>query len=176
MKWLTKEEVFKEVFSYVKIIVGTVIVVNIILSKIVTQAQVPTASMENTIMQGSRVVLNRTAYWFEEPERGDIAAVYIADDPDTVYLKRIIGLPGEEIEGRDGKIYIDGIVLSETYIKEECYIDFGPYTVPEDSYFMMGDNRNNSWDARYWRVKFVEKSDIIGNVKIELYPELKILE
>ena len=73
-------------------------------------------------------------------------------------------------------IYIDGILLEEPYVKDTFQPDFGPYTVPGNCYFMMGDNRNNSWDSRYWNSKFVEKEDIVGKAIFEYYPEIKLLD
>lgn len=175
-KRISKEEVLKEILSYVKVVGLSVIITYLVCSKIVTQAQVPTGSMESTIMTGSRVIVNRTAYWLKAPERGDIVAFRLPDDERQLFLKRIIALPGETIEGINGKVYIDGAELEESYLQAEMYGSFGPYTVPEDSYFMMGDNRNNSLDSRVWNKKFVVRSAIIGEVKIELYPEIKILE
>jgi len=143
---------------------------------VVACSLVPTGSMEETIVPGSRIVINRLAYTFNEPQRGDIVSFYYPDDGTTLYLKRIIGLPGEKVEGIDGVVYVDDIPLKENYIKEEMQGSFGPFTVPENSYFMMGDNRNNSWDSRYWDDKYVDISEIIGKAEIEYYPEIKVLE
>ena len=126
-------------------------------------------------MKGSRIIINRLAYLSEDPQRGDIIAFYFPDDGESLYLKRIVGLPGEKIEGVDGMIYINGKPLSEDYIREQTNEDFGPYVVPEDSWFVMGDNRNNSLDSRYWEDKFVERDEIVGRAEIEYYPEFKKL-
>lgn len=176
MKKWTKEAIIKEVLSYVKTIGLTVLVTYIVFSKIITQAQVPTGSMEDTIKTGSRVIINRTAYWFSEPQREDIIAFEAPDEEDKIYLKRVIGLPGETIYSQDGIIYINGEALEEDYIREISYYDFGPYTIPENCYFMMGDNRNSSYDSRYWNHKYVEKEVILGKVKIEIYPEWKVFD
>ena len=99
---------------------------------------------------------------------------YYPDDGETLYLKRIIGLPGETIKGVDGKVYINGNEI-EDYTSNVFRDDFGPYTIPNDCYFMMGDNRSNSWDSRYWDNKYVSESEIIGKAEIEYYPEIKVL-
>jgi signal peptidase I len=112
---------------------------------------------------------------YDVPQRGDIVSFYYPDDGETMYLKRIIGLPGETIEGIDGEVYIDGKVIPD-YTNIKFYEDFGPYQIPEDSYFMMGDNRNSSWDSRYWMNKFVARGDLIGKAEFEYYPEMKLLK
>lgn len=165
----------KEAISWIKTIVFTLAVYIVVTNTLIANAMVPTGSMENTIMPGSRIIINRLAYLTDEPQRGDVISFWYPDNEEENYLKRIIGLPGETVEGKDGKIYIDGEELEETYIKEVSYQDFGPYLVPEDSYFVMGDNRNDSWDSRYWKNKFVEKKAIVGRAEFEYYPEWKWL-
>lgn len=176
IKKISRQELAEELISYVKTVGGALLITYIVTSKIVAGAQVPTGSMESTVDKGSGVVVNKSAYWFWEPKRGDIVAFYLPDDEEKIFLKRIIALPGETISGCDGKIYIDGKVLEEDYIKEISYLDFGPYTVPEGCYFMMGDNRNDSWDSRYWKNKFVSREAIIGKVNLEIYPHFKTVE
>lgn len=91
---------------------------------VVASALVPTGSMEETVMAGSRIVINRLAYLYDTPQRGDIVSFYYPDDGKTLYLKRVIGLPGEEIEGIDSKIYIDGKEIGD-FTTKEFYEDFG---------------------------------------------------
>ena len=112
---------------------------------------------------------------WEDPQRGDIVAFYYPDNPEMVYLKRIMGLPGETIAGYDGVVYINGMPFFNDFTTEKMEQDFGPFQVPEGCYFMMGDNRNDSWDSRYWNNTYVEKEEILGKVSFEYYPELKRL-
>lgn len=172
---LIKNRILYEILDWSKAILAGLAVGVFVSSTLIANAQVPSGSMEETIMTGSRIIINRLAYIGREPSRGDIIAFYFPDDGETEYIKRIIALPGETIEGADGKIYIDGAVYGEDYIKEEMEGSFGPYRVPEDSYFVMGDNRNNSADSRYWMDKFVEKSEIIGRAEFEYFPRIKRL-
>lgn len=171
----TKKDWKKEIMSWVKTFVFAFAIYFIATNTLIANAIVPTGSMENTIMPGSRIIINRLAYLTENPERGDVISFWYPDDEEKNFLKRVIGLPGETIEGKEGKIYIDGKELTESYIKEVCYEDFGPYKVPEESYFVMGDNRNHSKDSRYWNNKFVNKEAIVGRAEFEYYPELKWL-
>lgn len=119
------------------------------------------------------MIVNRLAYLSEKPHRGDIVTFYYPDDEETVYLKRVIGLPHEKVEGKNGQVYIDGEPIEEDYITEELDSDFGPFEVPAGMYFVMGDNRNNSWDSRYWENTYVDESKIIGKVEIEYFPQMK---
>lgn len=174
---MKKKKILKEIYEYSKIILFTLVLTYIISDKLIANAQVPTGSMESTIMTNSRIIINRLAYLTDEPKRGDIVAFRCPDEPpeSEPFLKRIIALPNESIEGKNGIVYIDGIPLAEPYINQTMKDDFGPYTVPDNCYFLMGDNRNNSWDSRYWNNKFVQKDAIIGKAVLEYYPEIKQL-
>lgn len=164
-----------ELLDWSRVILTAVLMAYIISSTLIANAQVPTGSMEDTVMTGSRIIVNRLSYAIQEPERGDIIAFYPPGEEKTIYLKRIIGLPGETIEGIEGKVYIDGVWLEENYIGEGDKESFGPFVIPGDAYFVMGDNRSNSWDARYWDEKFIRKEAMIGRAEFEYYPELKRL-
>ena len=151
--------------------------IGLILSKyVIANAQVPSSSMETTVMAGDRIFINRLSYVFGEPQRGDIVTFIYPDDGETLYLKRVMGLPGETIQGKGGVIYIDGNPLEKDFTQEISYDDFGPYTVPEDCFFMMGDNRNDSWDSRYWKHTFVEKEDIVGKAVVSYFPHPRVLK
>ena len=91
------------------------------------------------------------------------------------FLKRIIGWTGETVEIISGKVYINGELLDEPYLSEEPTGDFGPYQVPEDSYFMLGDNRAVSKDSRYWHNTYVKKDKIIAKAFVMYWPSLKWL-
>ena len=125
----------------------------------------PSESMLDTLQVGDKVYGNRLAYLKEEPERGDIIIFHPPDEPEKFYIKRLIGLPGEKVVIDDAKIYINDseVPLEEDYLYEEWTEDNDDmeYQVPESCYFMLGDNRNDSWDSRYWKNTFVKKVRII---------------
>lgn len=171
-----RNRIMKEAWEMGKILLFSLIAAFVLKENVIAAAQVPTGSMEDTIMTGSRILINRLAYTFEEPERGDVVAFYWPDDPTQIYLKRVMGVPGDTIQGLDGMVYVNGLPLTEDYSSIRLDKDFEAYTVPEGCYFMMGDNRNNSWDSRYWKNKFVKKEEILGKVNIVFYPEIKILK
>ncbi len=142
---------------------------------IIVNATVPSSSMEKTIMTNDRVLGFRLSYLFSDPKRGDIVIFRYPDDEEILYIKRIIGMPGETVEIHGGNVYVDGEALDEPYIAEITRGDFGPFYVPENSYFMMGDNRNNSSDSRFWQNKFVKKEKIIGKAILRYWPGIKFL-
>lgn len=164
----------REVMSWVLNFAIALGIALLIKNFLIINADVPTGSMENTIMPGDRFLGNRLAYLIDGPERGDIVVLKYPDDESETYVKRVIGLPGETVEILDGKIYIDGSTepLEEDYLKEEWTVATGPYTfeVPEGSYFVMGDNRNDSWDARYWKNTYVAKDKILGKALFLYWP------
>jgi len=148
----------KELLSWAEVIAVAIALALIIDNFIIINATVPSGSMEKTIMTGDRVLGTRFSYRFGDPKRGDIVVFrYPIDDAlgkKTKYIKRIIGLPGEKVEISKGKIYIDGSdqPLEEDYLPEEWTVrnDGFTFQVPEGSYLMLGDNRNDSSDSRYW--------------------------
>ena len=139
---------------------------------------VPSESMEPTVMTGDRVFGNRLAYLFGDPQRFDIVIFRYPDDESQLFIKRIIGLPGETVEIIDGKVYIDGseTPLDDSFTPETPTGNYGPYTVPENCYFMLGDNRNNSKDSRFWQNTYVERDKILGKAVLKYFPGIKLLK
>lgn len=170
----------KELISWVQIIVTAVVIALVLNNFIIANSRVPTGSMEKTIMTKSRVIGSRLSYIADDPERGDVVIFHYPDDLSgkTFYVKRVIGLPGDTVNVVDGKVYINDsdTPLEEPYLPEPMDGSFGPYTVPEGCYFMMGDNRNNSLDARFWKNKFVEKDKIIAKVLFCYFPKIQKVE
>ncbi len=163
-------------------IVAAVIIAILLKTFIFANAIVPTGSMLNTIQKKDRIIASRLAYINNDPERYDIIIFRFPDDETQCFVKRVIGLPGETVQVINGVVYVtktDGETIQtddEFITMGEPIGDFGPYIVPEDSYFVMGDNRNESWDSRYWTNKFVKREKIIGKVKFRYYPNPDIIE
>lgn len=170
----TVEKVIREILSWVLPFLFALIVTLGLKNYIIINADVPTGSMENTIMPGDRLIGNRLAYMKEGPERGDIIIFRYPDNEEELYVKRVIGLPGETVDIRDGEIYINvaEVPLEETYLKETWTIATGDYhfEVPEDAYLVLGDNRNDSWDARYWTNTYVYRDKILGEAVFVYWP------
>lgn len=162
---------FSEVLSLVKIVVIAVVFALVFTNFIIINAEVPSGSMRDTIWEGDRLFGFRLAYKFSEPKRGDIIIFKFPDDETQNYVKRVIGLPNDIVQIKNGRVYINGEELDEPYIKDYILDDGETYTyiVPEDSYFMLGDNRNNSKDSRYWVNTFVKKEKIVAKVVVRCY-------
>lgn len=163
-----------EIAEWVVVIVLAIVFSVLINTFILINATVPSASMENTVMTGDRLFGYRLAYRKEDPKRGDIVIFRYPDDESQLFIKRTIGLPGETVEVIDGKVYINGsdTPLDEPYLAQEMIGSFGPYEVPEDSYFMMGDNRNYSRDSRFWENQYVHRNQIVGRALFRYAPRI----
>ncbi len=163
----------KEILSWIIDIGIVLVIVWIITSFIAQKTNVIGQSMEPTLHHGDHVIIDKISYRVKEPDRFDIIVFPFQQNPEQNYIKRIIGLPGEEININDGCVYIDGEPLEE--IKElELIANQGsqtyPLLVPKGQYFVMGDNRNNSKDSRFIDVGTIPKSDIVGKALLRIWP------
>jgi signal peptidase I len=170
-----KNAFWKELLSYIEIFAVAFVIAYILTHFLIINCKVPTGSMLDTIQLNDRIIGSRLSYINSSPERGDIVIFPFPDNESKIYIKRVIGLPGETIEVRDGRVYINGsdTPLEEPYLKDEYLIgsrDFGPYTIPEGSYFMLGDHRNNSADSRVWNNTCVQEDKIMGKALFIYYP------
>ena len=153
------------------IVIEVAVILAVVLNMfLIVNAVIPSASMETTIMTGDRIFGNRLAYMKSDPERGDIVIFKFPDDEKQLFIKRLIGMPGEELLMKDGVVYINGEALDEPYLATIPYGDYGPITVPEGAYFVMGDNRNNSADSRFWKQPFVYRDKILGKAVFCYFP------
>ena len=169
--------VVKEILEWIKYIAGAVLFALVFNNTVIVNANVVSGSMESTIMTDSRILGSRLAYAIGEPERFDIIVFRFPDDVTREpYVKRVIGLPNEKIEIKDGKVYINDsdIPLDDSFINEKTAGNYGPFYVPDNSFFVLGDNRNHSFDSKDWVNKFVSKDKILGKVVVEYFPTLKI--
>ncbi|MBR5178738.1 MAG: signal peptidase I, partial [Lachnospiraceae bacterium] len=183
------DKIRKEAFSWLKIVAMAFVMAIIITQVIIMKTEVVSGSMIPELEIGDHVIGNRLAYLFSDPERGDVIffeyplsykelydldpeLTYCIDrklndaepryhNESSVYVKRIIGLPGDKVEIRKGKVYINDsdTPLDEPYLNGKPKGNYGPYYVPEDCYFCLGDNRNTSSDARDWDNTVDDPSD-----------------
>jgi signal peptidase I len=178
-----KNSLLDEIVSWVVFIIIAGALAFLINSFVLFNAHIPSASMENTIMTGDRVLGLRLTYTFSKPQRYDVAIFIWPDTPHDAkkpiyYVKRVIGLPGEKLEIRDGLVYIND---SDTPLRDDFVKDFPreknlpPLIVPEGSYFMMGDNRNNSEDSRDWFNQFVTEEKMLAKAYVGIWPSPRLI-
>ena len=157
-----------------KLLGGYIIICAIILiliKSVFMLSLIPSASMEGTIMTGDVVVSTRYDVGEDGLQRYDILVFVLPDDPDTEYIKRLIGLPGETIEVINGEVYADGVLLDSSFVDgPQNRKGDGTYVVPEGCYFFLGDNRNNSNDSRYWDDPYVPLENIQAKARLILLP------
>lgn len=169
----------KEILEWVKMIITAAVIAFCINTFIIANSRVPSGSMETTIMTGDRIIGSRLAFKFgEKPKRGDILIFDHKIGPgekETHLVKRVIGLPGETVDILDNHIYIDHSEkpLEEPYLPEPMDSEDYHFEVPQGCYLMLGDNRNNSADARYWPDPYVPEKKILAKVLIRYYPGFK---
>jgi signal peptidase I len=148
--------------------VGLSLVLFLGINAVSARIRVESISMQPTLYAGDYVIVNKIAYKLGTPERGDVIVFRFPPDPAREpYIKRVIGLPGDHLHIEDGKVYINGELLIEPYLRVQTERG-GDWTVPEDSLFVMGDNRNNSSDSRAWGM--VPEENIIGRALVIYWP------
>ncbi len=139
----------------------------------VSAAEVISGSMEPTLPYPTYLLVDHFAIKFGHPYRGEIILFHAPPHTttETPLLKRIVGMPGDTVMITGGHVYINGKVLKEPYLHGIVTEgNFGPYHVPQGKYFVMGDNRNNSFDSRFWQNHYVPASDIVGRIDAVLWP------
>lgn len=134
---------------------------------------IPSGSMLPTLQINDRLIIDKVTYNFRSPQRGDIVVFSPTETLEKqnfhdAFIKRVIGIPGDKVEVKGGRVYVNDQPLREKYIEEEPQYRFGPVNVPSNSYLVLGDNRNNSYDSHYWG--FVPRDRIIGRAVIRFWP------
>lgn len=125
-------------------------------------------SMETNLHDGEFLIVNKLLYYIHPPQRGDVVVFHSPQNPRKDFIKRVVGLPGEEVELIDGEVYVDGVRLYETYISNRGGRSWGPEVTGEFEYFVLGDNRDNSSDSRSWGM--LDGNAIIGKAWVSYWP------
>ena len=192
-----KSAFVEELISWIKSFVIMFLVAPFLTQFVIINAVIPSGSMEDTIMTHDSLVGARFSYWFSEPARGDIVIFHYPVDEKKIYIKRIIGLPGETVRLDNGHIYINDSPepLQEGYLKEQWDVLTTDFECQDHkaSYLMLGDNRNWSEDARYWadnaihdgladteeeaeQYTYVRRNKILGKALFTYFRKFRILE
>ena len=153
------------------LIVVAAVVISLLIQTTVQKSSVDGYSMEPSLQDGQQLLINKVVYYFHEPERGDIIILHPPppySPKTTPFIKRIIALPGDTIEVKNGAVYVNGSKLDEPYIKEPPTYNFQQKKIPENEYFVLGDNRNNASDSHNgWTVP---RQNIIGKAWLSIWP------
>ncbi|MCI8429113.1 MAG: signal peptidase I [Lachnospiraceae bacterium] len=172
-----KPGIFREILGFL-VYVGIVVGITFFIITFVGQrTYVSGSSMENTLSHGDNLIVDKITYRFSDPKRYDIIVFPFRYEDNVYYIKRIIGLPGETVQIKDGEIYVNGEVLKESYGREvmkSAGLAADPITLGEDEYFVLGDNRNDSTDSREPNVAAIHRDEIIGRAWVRIWPLDKI--
>jgi signal peptidase I len=175
--------------EWVEAILWAVLLAMVIRTCVVQSFKIPSGSMEDTMLIGDYLLVNKFIYGIRvpftdyrmhnvrAPERGDVIVFKYPVDPSKDFIKRVIGLPGDTIEIKDKQVYVNGTLYHNPHeVHKDSQIlpggssprdNLGPIKVPADSYFVMGDNRDNSYDSRFWG--FVKYSNLVGMAMIKYW-------
>lgn len=157
----------REAISWAAWLMAAVVLAIIVRMFFFTLAVVDGSSMETTLKDGEVMGVSVAHYKFSQPKRGDVVVCHFPGDGDY-YVKRVIGLPGDTVFVQQRILYVNGQQVLEPYLHEEMFSDFDPVLVPQDSYFVMGDNRNYSRDSR--SVGPIAKEDMVGRALFVIWP------
>ena len=177
LSWeISRETLMRETREWAHSILVALILTLVIRTFVVQAFKIPSGSMRPTLLEGDKLFVNKYVYRFHPPRRGDILVFKYPVDPKKDFIKRLVAVGGEKVEIRDGKIYVDGKMLEDpSSFGQFYYYNHDPYggpretiKVPEDSYYVLGDNSANSQDSRFWG--FVPKKNVLGKAIFRWWP------
>ena len=165
--------ILKELLGWIVYIAVIIGLTWLIITFVGQRTRVSGHSMEATLHDGDKLIVDKLSYRFRDPKRFEIIVFPYRHKENTYYIKRIIGLPGETVQVKDGYVYIDGEKLDENYgleVMEDAGIAAEPIELGEDEYFVLGDNRNHSSDSRDPSVGILHIDELIGRAWIRIWP------
>ncbi len=169
-KWNSK----KEIISWVKVILSALIIAFVLRTFVFQLALVNQISMDPTLKDGQMLIISKVNYFIGDPQRGDII-VFKDSYENKLLIKRVIGLPGEKLDLREDKVFINDKELQPDYTSSLTYaLTQESWQIPEGQYFVMGDNREHSRDSRVETVGLVNRKSIVGKAVFRLWPFNKL--
>ncbi len=162
----------RSTFDFAKTLIVAFLLAQLVMVSVAQAFQVEQYSMEPTLLPHDRVLVNKFLYRFRGPEQGDIIVLRYPRDPGRNYIKRIVGLPGDKVQIQDGHLLVNDVRAEEIYVNGAPTGDYGPETVPADSFFVLGDNRNNSEDSRAFG--FLKRDLVVGQAILIYWPVPRI--
>lgn len=160
----------KDVIDILKSVAIAAVAALLLITFVFETVSVDGFSMNPTLNDRDRLIVEKVTYYFRQPLPGDIVVIKYPANPEEKFIKRVVAVAGNTVEVKNNTLYINGEAKKEDYLLEKTMADFNKVTVPEGTIFVMGDNRNNSRDSRYSDVGFVKRSMVVGRAVLRLYP------
>ena len=167
---LGEDESERSALALLREVIETILltlVIFVVINTLTSRFRIEGPSMNPTLHEGQYLIINKLIYKLHAPERGDIIVFHHPQNSERDLIKRVVGLPGEEIHVREGQVYIDGVLLEEPYLAYSGGRS-ARYTLGEDEFYVLGDNRPNSDDSRSWGA--LQKDQIVGKVWVSYWP------
>ena len=165
------KKAIREILSWVAVFAAAILVAALIQYFVLEPLRVDGQSMNNTLLHNEFILVSKADYWQQEPQRLDVVICRYPDREDT-YVKRVVGIPGDTVEVKEDVVLVNGEALTEDYITYPADYHFGPVTLLEDEYFVLGDNRIHSTDSHI--IGPIKRDAILGRVRLVIYPLDKI--
>ncbi len=168
---LETKKAIREILSWVAVFAAAILVAALIQFFVLEPLRVDGQSMSQTLVHNEFILMSKADYWQQEPQRLDVVICRYPGREDT-YVKRVVGIPGDTVEVRKDMVLVNGTALLEDYITYPADYNFGPITLSQDEYFVLGDNRIHSTDSHI--IGPIKRDAILGRVRLVIYPLDKI--
>ena len=170
-----KRELIDDALNWMRIVFSMLLFTLILLNFVIVNASVHHFSMEYTLSDGDRIIAFRLAYLINQPERYDVVVFNRGPDDLMLYIKRVLGTPGDEVRILDGFVYVNGAPARVDFVRGVPTENFESVIVPDGHIFVLGDNRANSIDSRHWPEIFIPMEMIAGRAILQYFPQFRVV-